>query len=65
MDREQIDSMLARIAGIRDELMGWESAMREIPRFGEAGKATLNGLIEMKWCLETALEEDGLEPEEE
>jgi hypothetical protein len=59
MDREPMTSMLARIAEIRSELDGWEGTLRSLPGGKDACEATTSGLIDMKWCLESALEADG------
>lgn len=65
MDRERIDSMLARITEIRREVSDWESGVRPLPGGKEACAAITNGLIELKWSLEAALEADGEAPESE
>lgn len=63
MDRERIDSMLARIAEIRREVSDWEPSARPLPGGKEACEAITNGLIELKWCLEASLEPEGEKPE--
>jgi len=65
MDREQIDPMLARIAEIRREVSDWEAPVRPLTGGKEACDAITNGLIDLKWCLEAALEADGKPSESE
>lgn len=64
MDREHIDAMLGRIAAIRGEVDNWGAGVRPLTGGKEACEAITNGLIDLKWCLEAALEADGKHAEE-
>ena len=64
MEREQIDSMLARISEIRNEVGDWEAGVRPLLGGKEVCEAISIGLIELKWCLEAALQPEDEEAAE-
>ena len=63
MDSEQIHPLLTRISEIRGEVGDWEPAVRSLPGGKEACEAITNGLIELKWSLEAALQPENGEAE--